>query len=82
MLTILMAKSCGLQPGEFIHTLGDAHVYSNHFDKVKLQLQREVRPLPTLLVAKPRPSILDYQPGDVQLEGYHPHPAIRAPVAV
>lgn len=82
MLTILMAKSCGLQPGEFIHTLGDAHVYTNHFDKVKLQLEREVRPLPTLVVAQPRPSILDYQPGDVQLEGYQPHPAIRAPVAV
>ncbi len=82
MLTILMAKSCGLQPGEFIHTLGDAHVYSNHFDKVKLQLERDVRPLPTLVVAQPRASILDYQPGDVRLEGYHPHPAIRAPVAV
>ena len=82
MLTILMAKSCGLQPGEFIHTLGDAHVYSNHFDKVKLQLEREVRPLPTLVVAQPRASILDYQTGDVRLEGYHPHPAIRAPVAV
>jgi thymidylate synthase len=49
---------------------------------VKLQLEREVRPLPTLVVAQPRPSILDYQPGDVQLEGYQPHPAIRAPVAV
>jgi thymidylate synthase len=82
MLTILMAKSCGLRPGEFIHTLGDAHVYTSHFDKVKLQLERQVRPLPTLVVSQPRPSILDYQPGDVSLEGYDPHPAIRAPVAV
>lgn len=80
LLTIMIADECGYVPGEFIHTLGDAHLYLNHLDQAKLQLTREPKPFPTLS-SLVRPSIFDYEPDDFYLVGYDPHPAIKAPVA-
>ena len=81
LLTHMVAQACGLNVGDFVHTLGDAHLYLNHLDQAKMQLTREPRPLPTLTL-KSRPSIFDYQFEDVVIEGYDPHPAIKAPIAV
>lgn len=82
LLTRLMALSVGLQVGEFIHTIGDAHIYLNHIPQVKLQLSRSpLIPPPGLIVSR-RPSVLDYKFEDIDLAGYNPHPAIRAEVAV
>lgn len=82
LLTMMMAKSCNLQPGEFVHTLGDAHLYSNHFEQARLQLTRQPRPLPQIRIVRDRSSILDYQFEDFELVDYDPHPHIAAPVAV
>ena len=82
LLTMMMAQVCGLKPGDFIHTLGDTHIYSNHLEQVKLQLTREPRPLPNTVINPDAKSIFDFQYEDFRLEGYDPHPHIAAPVAV
>ncbi len=82
LLTHLIAHQCGLQVGEFVHTIGDAHIYSNHFEQIKEQLQREMRPLPQLVLRSDKESIFDYELSDLAIEGYNPHPPIKAPVAV
>jgi thymidylate synthase len=82
LLTVLMAKSTGLEPGDFIHTLGDAHIYSNHFDQVAEQLARPPRPEPKLVVRGSKPSVLDFGWEDIELQAYDPWPLIKAPVAV
>lgn len=82
LLTELIAKATGLEVGEFIHTIGDAHIYSNHLDQVKEQLERTPRPAPKLKFKQVHDSIFDYEPGDIVVEGYDPHPTIKAPVAV
>jgi thymidylate synthase len=81
LLTLMMAQVTGLQPGEFVHTLGDAHLYLNHVDQAKLQLSREPRPLPTVRLAAKR-DLFDFELEDVAIEGYRPHPKIAAPIAV
>jgi len=82
LLTHMIAQECGLGVGEFVHTIGDAHIYSNHLDQIETQLAREVRPLPTLKLNPSINSIFDYDVEDLSVEGYDPHPAIKAPVAV
>jgi thymidylate synthase len=82
LLTMMMAQVTGLEPGDFVHTLGDAHLYSNHLEQARLQLSREPRPLPTMRINPGRRSIFDFVYEDFTLESYDPHPAIKAPVAV
>lgn len=82
LLTMMMAQVCGLKPGEFVHTLGDAHIYTNHFEQVALQLSRDVRPLPTMKINPDVKDIFSFRYEDFTLEGYDPHPGIKAPVAV
>ena len=82
LLTMMIAQVCGLQPGEFIHTTGDTHIYRNHFDQVALQLSRTPRPLPTMRLNPDVHSIFDFRYEDFTLEGYDPWPGIKAPVAV
>lgn len=82
LLTHLIARETGLRPGEFIHTLGDAHIYSNHFDQVREQLAREPRRLPELVIGADGKSIFELETGDIKVEGYDPHPKIKAPIAV
>ena len=82
LLTLMIAQTCGLQPGEFIHTTGDTHLYRNHFDQVALQLTREPRPLPRMILNPDVKSVFDFKYEDFTLEGYDPWPAIKAPVAV
>jgi thymidylate synthase len=82
LLTLMVAQECGLQPGEFIHTLGDAHIYSNHFEQVELQLSRDVRPYPQMVLNKDIKSIYDFTFSDFEVVNYNPHPAIKAPVAI
>ena len=82
LLTLMIAQVCGLQPGEFIHTTGDTHIYRNHFEQVALQLSREPRPLPRMRLNPEVKSIFDFKYEDFTLEGYDPWPAIKAPVAV
>lgn len=82
LLTHLIAEECGLEVGEFIHTIGDAHIYSNHIEQVKTQLSRELKELPTLSIKSGAKSIFELEMDDIQVDGYHPHPSIKAPVAV
>jgi len=82
LLTMMMAQVCGLKPGEFVHTFGDAHIYLNHVEQVKLQLTREPRPLPTMTLNPQVKSIFDFKYEDFQLTGYDPHPHIKGDVAV
>jgi thymidylate synthase len=82
LLTMMIAQVCNLQPGEFVHTLGDAHIYSNHFEQVALQLSRDPKPLPVMKLNPLVKNIFDFKFEDFALENYNPHPAIKAPVAV
>jgi thymidylate synthase len=82
LLTAMIAQVTGLTPGDFIHTLGDAHLYVNHLEQARLQLTRAQRPLPRLVLNPGVTSLFDFRFEDVAIEGYAPHPAIRAPVAV
>jgi thymidylate synthase len=82
LLTHLLAATCGLEVGDFIWTGGDCHIYSNHHEQVALQLTREVRPFPKLVIGRKPESIFDYAFEDFALVGYEPHPGIKAPVAV
>lgn len=81
-LTIMVAQVTGLKPGDFVHTFGDAHLYSNHLEQARLQLEREPRPLPQLRLARAVDRLEDIRFEDLILEGYDPHPAIKAEVAV
>jgi thymidylate synthase len=82
LLTMMVAQVCGLEAGEFIHTFGDAHLYLNHIDQARLQLERQPRPLPSMKLNPDVTSIFDFRFGDFTLENYDPHPAIKAPIAV
>ncbi|GEP06650.1 thymidylate synthase [Methylobacterium oxalidis] len=82
LLTQMIAQVTGLEPGDFVHTFGDAHLYLNHLDQARLQLTREPRPLPRLHLDPTIRDLADFRFGHIAIEGYDPHPAIRAPVAV
>ncbi len=82
LLTVMMAQVCGLRPGEFIHTFGDLHLYQNHLEQARTQLEREPRPLPRLRLNPARQRLEDFVFEDILIEGYDPYPAIKAPVAV
>ena len=82
LLTMMMAQVCGLEPGDFVHTFGDAHIYKNHLDQVRLQLTREPRPLPTMKINPAVKDIFGFQYEDFTLENYDPHPHIRGEVSV
>lgn len=82
LLTLMLAQVCGYQPGEFVHTLGDAHLYLNHLDQARLQLTRDFRPLPTMHINPEVKDIFAFRFEDFRLDGYDPHPSIAAPIAV
>ncbi|HEY5682400.1 MAG TPA: thymidylate synthase [Sulfuricaulis sp.] len=82
LLTMMIAQITGLKPGEFIHTLGDAHLYLNHLEQVQTQLAREPRPLPSMRLNPEKKSLFDFDFDDFELLNYDPHPSIKAPVAV
>ena len=82
LLTLMVAKVCGLQAGDFVHTLGDAHLYNNHLDQTKLQLSRECRPLPVMKLNPEIKNIFDFKFEDFKLENYDPHPHIKGAVAI
>ena len=82
LLTLMVAQVTGLLPGDFVHTFGDLHLYSNHLEQAKLQLTRDPRPLPTMRLNPAVTNIHDFQYEDFTLTGYDPHPAIKAPIAV
>jgi thymidylate synthase len=82
LLTYLIANECGLEVGEFVYTIGDAHIYLNHVEQVKEQLSRELRDLPSLKINPEKTSIFDIEMDDLTIEGYAPHPGIKAPIAV
>lgn len=82
LLTLMMAQVTGLKPGDFVHTFGDAHIYMNHQEQVALQLSRDLRPFPQMKLNPDIQNLLDFTYSDFTLEGYDPHPAIKAPVAV
>lgn len=82
LLLQMVAQVTGLEAGDFVHTLGDAHIYTNHLEQVKLQLNRDFRPLPRMIINPDVKSIFDFKYEDFQLEGYDPHPHIKGEVAV
>ena len=82
LLTMMIAQATGLRPGEFVHTLGDAHIYLNHTEQVDLQLARTPRPLPVMKINPDVKSVFDFRYEDFSLEGYDPWPSIKAPIAV
>ena len=82
LLTMMIAHVCGLKAGEFVHTFGDLHLYSNHLDQAKEQLAREPRPLPRMTLNPAVTDLFAFRYEDITLEGYDPHPAIKAPIAV
>ncbi|XP_060537990.1 thymidylate synthase [Pantherophis guttatus] len=82
LLTTMIAHVTGLKPGEFIHTLGDAHIYLNHIEPLKIQLQRQPRPFPKLKILRKVENINDFRADDFEIEDYHPHPAIKMEMAV
>ncbi len=82
LLTMMMAQVCDLEPGEFVHTFGDAHLYLNHIDQAKKQLSRTPRPLPTMEINPDKESLTEFTYEDFTLKNYNPHPHIKAPVAV
>ena len=82
LLTMMIAQVCGFEVGEFIHTFGDAHIYNNHFEQVELQLSREPKPLPKMILNPAIKDIFDFTFEDFTLEGYEPHPLIKGSVAV
>ncbi len=82
LLQIMLAKVTGLEPGTFVHTMGDAHIYSNHMEQVRTQLARRPKPLPHMQITRGVESIFDFRYEDFHLDGYDPDPAIKAPVAV
>ena len=82
LLTEMMAQVCGFEAGEFIHTLGDAHIYTNHFDQVELQLSRDPKPLPTLKLNQNISDLFDFKYEDIEVLNYDPHPGIKGAVAV
>lgn len=82
LLTMMIAQVCGFEAGEFIHTFGDAHIYNNHFEQVELQLSREPKPLPRMILNPAIKDIFDFTFDDFTLEGYEPHPLIKGSVAV
>ena len=82
LLTMMIAQVVGLEPGDFVHTLGDAHLYNNHFDQAREQLSRQPKPLPKMRINPDVQSIFDFRFEDFELVDYHPHPPIKAPVAV
>ncbi len=82
LLTMMVARICGLEYGDFVHTLGDAHLYSNHLEQARLQLSRELRPLPVMKINPDVKNLFDYTFEDFSLENYDPHPHIKASVAV
>ena len=82
LLTLMVAQVCGLKPGDFAHVFGDVHLYNNHVEQAKLQLGREPRPLPKMILNPDVDDLFAFRYEDFRLEGYDPHPAIKAPVAV
>jgi thymidylate synthase len=82
LLTLMIAQACGLQPGDFVHTFGDAHLYLNHLEQAELQLSRDPRSLPVMHINPNVKNIFDFKFEDFSLDGYDPHPAIKAAVAV
>ena len=82
LLTMMMAQVCGLKPGDFVHTLGDAHLYSNHLDQARLQLTRDFRPLPQMKMNPNVKDLFDFKYEDFELVNYDPHPHIKAAVAI
>ena len=82
LLTMMVAHVCDLQPGDFVHTLGDTHIYSNHLEQVDLQLSRTPRPYPKMVLNPNVKDIFEFKYEDFTLEGYDPHPPIKAPIAV
>ena len=82
LLTMMMAQVTGLEAGDFVHTLGDAHIYSNHMEQVDLQMSRETKKLPTMKINPDVKSIFDFKFEDFELEGYNPHPHIKGAVAI
>ena len=82
LLTMMMAQVCDLEPGDFVHTLGDAHIYQNHLDQVKLQLTRDPRPLPQMLINPEKKDIFSFDYEDFTLTNYDPHPHIKGEVSV
>jgi thymidylate synthase len=79
---MMVAQACNLRAGDFVHTFGDAHIYANHFDQLRLQLSREPRPLPQMHLNPNVGSIFDFVYEDFEIVGYDPHPLIKAPIAI